>query len=928
MRCLCALLALFIAPICLAAYCPPDSPQSGGMRDIMLIYLGGDRWSEADFLPYVAHLDKAKGGEPDDWFYDSWLFLQFGGAPSGGAYAYGTANKADWDAYYGKLFEPGRSLAALDACIESVSAKLGPPERACPVILMIPHLDSRLKDFGGIDGVAVDASKDADRLRAFSWAVDEMLARWNARSYRHLKLWGFYWMNEGIGGGDADVARGTAEYVHKLGYGLHWIPWFSAPGFRDTRDFGLDFTIMQPNFAFITTPAGAVVPDEDRLSHNAELCREYGLGVEMETHEAPAANSARRLNLQLYLNHGVDELDGYMNGAVRAYYQGSSSFAGLYESNLPAANRVYDDLYRFHKGTYQRRPVSLCEGSPVTLNGEPCPRLTDGVWLTRGERIDRVATATAPATVEVDLQAAQVVSDVRVHLVAAREGEPREPVKVTLFTSPEGEGYSRAAETQVGSLREMRDWQAGFVILTCNPRTARHLRIEITGVGASVGVDEVVAFPAPHLLSDLPYEITGSLAPDAEVESGVELTDGRLSPQSPGLRFSTELTTVAFDLKEDWYLGQAAAHVDIPEGASPPECRVRAIGKETVVSEWEKPGEDGWMPMPFPRTAAKRVEFELKGSEGVVWDELQVQRAENLAARKPYELRPSFAAQYPDDGGELTDGVLTQTGFGDGKTVGWFGQRVGVMLDLGDVRELDTLAAFVQGGGYAAVYAPDLIRAWTSTDGEDWQLVMVGPLEKEVISATPVGGEQNELCWLRAKVEAKAGRFVRLQFDGQGWLMLSELQVLAGGENLAAGCKYHLQPMPRSEEKYADDGARLTDGDYCRPGEGWGKAVGWSSADPEIIVDLLQPTQVSTVRLHCLGGGQAGIYFPRSLTVATSIDGVTWSDEATFTHDPDESRDELIPTFLTLELEPRDARYVRYKVAGKGWRMVDELEAY
>lgn len=927
-------LALFIlialAVPSLADYCPPGSPQSSGMRHIMLIYLGGDRWTEEDFLPYVAHLDKDKGGAPDDWFYDSWLFLQFTAEPSGGSLAFGTANKADWETYFEALFRKDRSLAALDACIDRVGEQLGQTDQTCPIILMIPHLSHSMRDFGSLEGVPVDCSRDEDRLRAFRWAADQLLERWNAQTYKHLKLWGFYWMDEGISERNATVARGTGDYVRKLGYGLHWIPYFRAPGHTAPQDLGIDFTIMQPNYAFRPTPPGAVVPDQDRLSHNAYLCRKYGLGFEMETAQGPAAHPGRRLNLQLYMNHGVDELDGYMNGAVCAYYQGSDCIAGLYHSDNPVANRVYDDLHRFARGTYERRVLSLCEGLPAHLNKLRCPLLTDGVWLTQGERPERVATALSPATLDIDLCGPQIVGDVRVHVVAAAKGEPSVPVQATLLTSRDGESYDVVAEVQVENLREMGEWQGGFVLLTCRPHVANRLRIVISGGGRSVGVDEVIAYPAPHLLWEQAYEITGQVTAGIRQETGVELTDGRLYPGSSGVSFWRGEGTVSFALDDGWYLGSAIAHASFDEGDAPPQCRVRLTGPQTVETDWFSPDPtaDGWIEIPLPRLVASKMEFELKGAPNVLWDELQVRRADNLASGKPYTIEPPFTSQYPDDGGELTDGVLSEVGFSDGKTVGWHGQAPSVVLDLGEQRAIEALRIHAEGGGHAGVYYPDVIRAWVSEDGQKWQVVMVGEPEREVTYSQDTDNGLNELAWLTVPVEGGRGRFVKLLFKGIGWLMLSELEVMSGRRNVAQGCSYHLQPAPKSEEKYADDGSRLTDGDYSARGEGWKKAVGWIEEDRAATLDLLQPAEVATVRLHCLGGGQAGIAYPRTVAVATSLDGETWTEETVVSPQFEQPGNVLIPAFITMELEPRQARYVRCKPTRAGWCMVDEVEVY
>ncbi len=125
------------------AYFPPADPRAGGIRDLMLIYLSKDSWSPDDFLPYVAYLGKESPPKPRDWFYDSFLFLAYGGAPSGTTYIDGPSNKADWEYYLDQLlFREGRSLTALEACIAHVEQTLGPRPKV-PVILMIPYPSRR-----------------------------------------------------------------------------------------------------------------------------------------------------------------------------------------------------------------------------------------------------------------------------------------------------------------------------------------------------------------------------------------------------------------------------------------------------------------------------------------------------------------------------------------------------------------------------------------------------------------------------------------------------------------------------------------------------------------------------------------------------------------------------------------------------------------
>ena len=122
-----------------------------------------------------------------------------------------------------------------------------------------------------------DLSLREDRVKAVRWFLDEALARWKALAPRHLKLWGFYWMNEGISRSDEAIVKATADLVHARGYGLHWIPWFRAPGLEKWRELGIDFAIVQPNYAFTQPGRGFVLADENRLTLNANDARRLGL---------------------------------------------------------------------------------------------------------------------------------------------------------------------------------------------------------------------------------------------------------------------------------------------------------------------------------------------------------------------------------------------------------------------------------------------------------------------------------------------------------------------------------------------------------------------------------------------------------------------------------------------------------------------------
>jgi hypothetical protein len=911
-------------------FCPPASPQSGGMRDIMLIYEGGKAWKPEEFRPYVAYIDER--GEPKDWFYDAFLFLMFGGAPSGATYIDGATTRADWEHFLNVTFARDRCLDALDQEIEAVGRRLGKPGRVCPVILMIPYPSSRAKAFGDVDGdgVSEDLSLREDRVKAVRWFLDEALARWKALAPRHLKLWGFYWMNEGISRSDEAIVKATADLVHARGYGLHWIPWFRAPGLEKWRELGIDFAIVQPNYAFTQPGRGFVLADENRLTLNANDARRLGLGVEMETPFALPGDPGARWLFQQYLNHGVDALDGYQHGAVRAYYQGGDVIARLAASTHPGERQLYDDLYRFHKGTYTRRPTSLAEGAHCLLQvagGTPVlePRLVDGTWHTQAGREDAlIPMKGGSATIMIELPAPTLVDDVRLH-VAAKERAGL-PSAVRVYTADAGsDAFVLRAETKAVSAERCGAWLAGFALLHFSPAPAQRVRIEVAGGTDSLFLGEVVVPPAAHPLWGAIARAEGETAAEG---SPAWLTEGRRD--AVPLRWSKGPARLLFECSE--MIGaQVRVRVRKAPGHPAPSLRVRVAPEgawEQGEVVWQDPGR-ALLSARLPLAPVRQLALEMDGAGEIALEDVQVLPMRSWAQDCPYTLTPSFEAKYPDSGGELTDGKVCEQGFGDGRTVGWLSTNPSVVLDLGALREVDGVGAHVEGGGYAFVLFPSRLAVQLSSDGATWRSVAATESLAEKTAERVVGDEIDALGWMRAAFPRQQARFVRFDFTARGWVMLSELAVFSGGVNIAAGCTYHLSPSPTSEAKYADGAAYLTDGIYAPAGGGWRGRVGWCEGEPQITLDLLKPRPVALVRAHLSGGGRAGVHFPEEMRVELSADGTTWSAPLVTTEHPEETEQRAAVAFMTVRVAPAvNARYVRLSFKRRGWLMVDEIDCY
>ena len=910
---------LALAAFAIGARADFCSPQSAGMRDIMLVYAQAGGWRAENFRPYVAYLDRA--GKPVDWFYDAYLFLMFGGVPSGRTYIDGATDRKDWEYYLAEEFAPERELAALDATVENVAQALHAPVPTVPVIAMIPYPSPKQKAFGDADGdgVTENLSVERDREKAVAWFLREFLGRWNGRSYRHLKLWGFYWMNEGVSPADESVVRAAARAVHAQGCKFLWIPWFRAPGVEKWRELGFDLAIMQPNYAFIPPTGNLRVPDENRLTTAANVCRRLGMGIEMELNMGLDMDARRdapvdlrdRINLRLYLNHGDAALDGYRDGAVRAYYQSYNVIAGLCVSADPALRRLYDDLYRFHKGTYALRPPYQPLAAP-----EAC--LTDGQWRTRPDLDAKAVVLSGPrAALTLTCGQACLADDVRVHFSGT--GVPQS-VRLAVSASPAGDAFEDVAKVDEVALRPENG--GGFAALMFPVRLVRRFRLTIDmRDDERAAVDEVMLMPAAHVLCGAPYDVKGADDPAACLTDGVT-GDGALAAW-PGGRGE-----VRFTLPEKWFAKALMVHFrKAAKSAFAPRV---TVGAETKT---ECADSDGWATVPLNQPIGElSLVFEDRTAGIVAADEVALLPADNLARGCAVAYDPPFRAKYPDaKGRELTDGELSR-GFEDGKSVGWAGwsgaHEVTVRLDLGAPHALEAAEAYVQGGGYASVAFPERVTVSVSEDGIAWTQVAALAGAPEKTEGREVGGSRCELGWIKLALAGARGRYVRFCFEPKGWLMLSELRVVSSGKNVALTRPYSLNPQPSGEETYADNTGLLTDGYYVKAGSGWKACAGFDKTDPAVTVDLGAAHRVQTARIHLQGGGPGGVYFPERLTVETSSDGALWSAAGESGEHPSETEKKAEAAFMGVAFEPREARFVRFLLKRRGWAMMDEIEVF
>ncbi len=358
---------VFPAPKGAPGFFPPNTPASANLSNVMLIYSGHydpvswGTWPVRDALPYVAYLDK--NGKVVDWFFDGFLFL---GLQSNRKKAFDSvarsaaADKVDWQWYIDRLFADGQQIAAFDQATAYAAKELNQPGHKSKIIIAIPNPHTVLEDFGDVDGDGVSENFSAngrtpedavrDRVDAVQWYVDQTLARLKEKNFQNLELVGYYWLQEKINfnaKSEVPTVQAVAGYLHGKGLKFYWIPYFKASGYREWKDLGFDVAIMQPNYFFRDN-----VP-LDRFKETVDLALQYNMGIEIEGEGRMLDKEGGKWRDRYYeyLDQGIDL--GYLNGAIKAYYQGAKALLDASRMGDPEIRRLYDATYEFVKGTYK-----------------------------------------------------------------------------------------------------------------------------------------------------------------------------------------------------------------------------------------------------------------------------------------------------------------------------------------------------------------------------------------------------------------------------------------------------------------------------------------------------------------------------------------------------------------------------------------------
>jgi len=321
----------------------------------------------------------------------------------------------------------------------------------------------------------------------------------------------------------------------------------------------------------------------------------------------------------------------------------------------------------------------------------------------------------------------------------------------------------------------------------------------------------------------------------------------------------------------------------------------------------------------------------------------------NIALNKPY-VKSEPSPNYPDTGNiELTDGDYATENPTDSAWVGWGFDELEIIVDLESNYDVNGILVHTLEDLVWGIYYPPIIEVFTSNDGIDYtsQGFMINTGGDFVLDGFSADAQYLKLVIERYwwtfidEIEAYGTLNVVIDNDEDGYNEYfdcddnnpdvnpgatevyngidDDCDGLIDNVNNVALNKPYTKSLPN--ETYPDtNDVELTDGKYA-PGEPYDEEwVGWGDEDLVIIVDLENTHNISLVRTHTLENTVWGIYYPPSIEVFTSENGVDYTSQGFMTNTDG--------YFLLDGLLSVDAKYVKLAVERYWWTFIDEVEVY
>lgn len=346
-------------------YLPAGSERSGGIHNLCLLYVGGDRdralhrYDVTALRPMVGWVDAE--GKWLDSFMDGFLILaQYSPLQNGRAFspdlAGAPSRKEDWLALFDEYFAAGANLDALNTCAGQIKDSPGiVNSHPVRVVLGIPCPDPRCQEWERPGYSLAEAQR---RIEVTRWAMHELMARWAESRCEHIDLVGFYYMSE-QGVWNDSLLRQFPRLCHEYGLRSFAIPGITSAWMTEFSRAGFDCVALQSSHAF-WQPFNR--PRNFALKSAGLIARQFGMGMEVEL-PYDVTKQGGDAKIRDYLN--MARIQGWA-GAFKAYFQSYRLIRDLAESPVPEVRSLYDDLYYLSKED-GRWPREVGQGNGVEL---------------------------------------------------------------------------------------------------------------------------------------------------------------------------------------------------------------------------------------------------------------------------------------------------------------------------------------------------------------------------------------------------------------------------------------------------------------------------------------------------------------------------------------------------------------------------------
>ncbi len=305
-------------------------PTVAKISDLVLIYHGGAHrldWNSGQLKHYIF---RDVNNKPE-WLFDGFLFLEINSLINGNSYRFdittpttSASGKLEWEWLLNRTFAEGKGPDAIEHTLDSLTAKGFPPPSKRKVVMALPN-PMYGSTWGTIDNNVLNLNKADDRLKAANWYIDRVREIWKSKNYKHIELFGFYWLHETIdskNGDDALVAQ-IGSRLSSLNLDFNWIPYSGAEKADKWKDLKFDVAYQQPNYFFNTSLSIG------KLTGGVDYAIRYDMELEMEFDN----NVSQPVYRQRFYDYvQVFEDKGVWENRQVAYYEGGGAWLNMMTS--------------------------------------------------------------------------------------------------------------------------------------------------------------------------------------------------------------------------------------------------------------------------------------------------------------------------------------------------------------------------------------------------------------------------------------------------------------------------------------------------------------------------------------------------------------------------------------------------------------------